>query len=80
MKIYLLLLFVFVACSESEPIDPINHTMKGEFMLVRAVGLEPMHIGGPNLDDPIIIEYIPHTYEHPAFTGRLTSGIYWNFY
>ena len=75
MKVYplLLLLITLIACSESEP-DPIDQSMKGEFRLVKAVGLEPMDVGGPNLDDPIIIRYTPHTYEYPEYTGSLILG------
>ena len=70
----LLLLLPLLACSDSDPCDPVNHTMKGQFMLVKAVGYQPTDVGGPNIDDPFIIEWVPHTYEHPDITGRLILG------
>ena len=69
-----LLISLLLACSDSDPCDPVNHTMKGQFMLVKAVGYQPTDVGGPNIDDPFIIEWVPHTYEHPDITGAPHLG------
>ncbi len=74
MRIFSILLITLIACSETDSIDLIDQTMKGEFRLVKAVGLVPMDVGGPDIDDPNIIEYIQHIYEYPEFTGRLVLG------
>lgn len=74
MRIILILLISLIACSETDSTDPIDQTMKGEFRLVKAVGLVPMDVGGPDIDDPHIIEYIQHIYEYPEFAGRLVLG------
>ena len=70
-----LLLAIWLAgCGESDTDDPVDQSMKGEFMLAKAVGLEQTQTRGPNPDDPTITKYIPHTYEYPELTGRFILG------
>ncbi|MDE0041181.1 MAG: hypothetical protein OXT74_04045 [Candidatus Poribacteria bacterium] len=72
------LLFVIwlAGCGESETIvpAPTGQVLKGTFVLTKAVKHELMDVGGPDLDDPIIIRRVPTTYIYPAGTGTLTLG------
>ena len=74
MKIYLLLLLALLACSESGPVIPTGQVLPGRFVLTKAVGHELMDVGGPDLDDPIIIRRVPHTYHYSDGAGRLELG------
>ena len=72
-----ILLAIWLAgCGESETIvpKPTGEVLKGTFVLTKAVGHELMDVGGPNLDDPIIIRRVPTTYVYPDGTGTLTLG------
>lgn len=62
MKLYLLLLIILFACSESEPIQRDEPTLKGSYQLVKAVGHQLMDVGGPS--DRTIIRRVPHTYDY----------------
>lgn len=71
------LLAIWLAgCGESETIvpAPTRQVLKGTFMLTKAVTHELMDVGGPDLDDPIIIRRVPTTYVYPAGIGRLELG------
>lgn len=70
------LLFVIwlAGCSESEPFAPAGQTLQGTFVLTKAVIHELEDVGGPALDDPIIIRRVPTTYVYQSGTGRLTLG------
>ena len=73
----LLLLAVWLfGCGESETIvpAPTGQVLEGTFVLTKAVTHELMDVGGPDLDDPIIIRRVPTTYVYPDGTGRLTLG------
>ena len=72
----LLLVIWFAGCGESETIvpAPTGQVLKGTFVLTKAVMHELMDVGGPDLDDPIIIRRVPTTYAYPAGTGRLELG------
>ncbi|MDE0300718.1 MAG: hypothetical protein OXN17_18935 [Candidatus Poribacteria bacterium] len=73
MKIYLPLLLLLFGCGEGEPVAPApeGQALKGTFVLTKAVMHELMDVGGPDLDDPVIIRRVPTTYVYPAGTGRL---------
>lgn len=72
----LLLVIWLAGCGESETIvpAPTGQVLEGTFVLTKAVMHELMDVGGPDLDDPIIIRRVPTTYVYPAGTGRLTLG------
>ena len=72
MKIYLLLLIAFIACSESKTDYPTGHILQGQFVLTKAVGWEPVDIGGPDIDDPVVYRSMAtSTHLYPRGTGRL---------
>ena len=72
----LLLVIWFAGCGESETIVPAltGQVLEGTFVLTKAVMHELMDVGGPDLDDPVIIRRVPTTYVYPAGTGRLELG------
>ena len=76
MKQLTLIIILIAGCGESETIVPIptGQVLKGTFVLTKAVTHELMDVGGPDLDDPIIIRRVPATYVYPAGTGRLELG------
>ena len=71
-----LLVIWFAGCGESETIvpAPTGQVLKGAFVLTKAIVHELMDVGGPDLDDPIIIRRVPTTYVYPAGIGRLELG------
>ena len=75
-RILLLICLAFIACCESDPVEPINQTFEGTFILAKAVGHDIMDVGGPNRDDPLIWQPVETTYKYPDITGRLTLGTY----
>lgn len=76
MKTLTLIIILLAGCGESETIvpAPTGQVLKGTFVLTKAVMHELMDVGGPDLDDPIIIRRVPTTYAYPAGTGRLELG------
>ena len=76
MKQLTLIIILLAGCGESETIipAPTGQALKGTFVLTKAVGHELMDVGGPDLDDPVIIRRAPTTYVYPAGTGRLDLG------
>ena len=70
----LTLTIILVACSEADPVSTTGQTLKGSFVLTKAEGHELMHVGGPDLDDPIIIRRVPTTYVCPVGTAQLELG------
>ena len=71
MRITLLLLITLTACSESEPDYPTGQILQGKFVLTKAVARILTDIGGPDLDDPVIIRRVSHTFHYPSGIGSL---------
>ena len=76
MKQLTLIIILLAGCGESETIvpAPTGQALKGTFVLTKAVTHELMDVGGPDLNDPVIIRRVPTTYFYPAGTGRLDLG------
>ena len=76
MKQLTLIIILLAGCGESETIvpAPTGQVLEGTFVLTKAVMHELMDVGGPDLNDPVIIRRVPTTYFYPAGTGRLDLG------